>query len=84
MDSKRTKIGLTVLGLGALLQLCVGILHGARAEWFRFGLSLTGCIIMAIFFTGVLLVCKIDSRFNQLEKLIGSQPQSEKDEKAIE
>jgi len=32
------------------------------------------------FFTGILLVCKIDSRFNQLEKLIESKDKKPKDE----
>jgi len=75
---KTGKTVVTVLALGALIQLFAAIVHGARGEWFRFGLTLTGCVISTFFFVSVLLACKIESRFNQLEKLIKGKQQSEK------
>jgi len=72
-----------VLGLSALIQLCAAIIYGTRVEWFRFGLSLAGCVIMMTFFSAILVVCKIDSRFNQLEKTIRENLQEQKEEKVI-
>ena len=85
LDNKTKRLVITLLGLGGLIQLLAGIVHGIHAEWFRFGLSLTGCLITTIFFTGVFLAYKIDSRFNRLEKYIGQRYQNkEKEEKDME
>jgi len=46
---KEKKISYIVVGLAALIQLFAAILYGTRAEWFRFGLFLTGGVIMIIF-----------------------------------
>ena len=67
---KAKKIGCVVVGLAALIQLFAAILCGTRAEWFRFGLYLTGCVIAVVYFTGIILQLGIDIRFNHLEKLI--------------
>ena len=67
---KAKKIGCVVVGLGALIQSFAAIIYGIREEWFRLGLSLAGCIIMAVFFTGIIVQLSIDIRFHHLEKLI--------------
>ena len=67
---KAKKIGCVVAGLGALIQSFAAIIYGIREEWFRFGLSLAGCIIAAVFFTGIIVQLGIDIRFHHLEKLI--------------
>ena len=64
------KVGCVVAGLGALVQLVAAIVWGMRQEWFRFGLFLSGCIIMVVFFTGICIQLSIDIRFNQLEECI--------------
>jgi len=38
---------------------------------------------MMTFFSAILVVCKIDSRFNQLEKTIRENLQEQKEEKVI-
>ncbi|MHC4462707.1 MAG: hypothetical protein ACYS6W_15545 [Planctomycetota bacterium] len=67
---KAKKFGCVVVGLGALFQSYAAIIYGIREEWFRFGLLLSGCIIAAVFFTGIIVQLGIDIRFNHLEKLI--------------
>ena len=77
-DNRTKKIVVVMLVLGSLVQLYAAVLHGMRAEWFRFGLSLGGCLIATIAYTAILIAWKIDTRFNQLEELLRTERETEK------
>lgn len=70
---KAKKIGVVAVGLGGLTCFFASCISGAQEQWFKFGLYLAGCVVMAVFFTGIVLQLDIDARFNQLEKLIESK-----------
>jgi len=84
IDNKTKKIAVLVLVLGAMIELFAGILYGKREQWFMFGLSLTVCLMATIVYVAILLACKIDSHFNQLQRLLKDQHQMEKQEKVNE
>ncbi|HUV85412.1 MAG TPA: hypothetical protein VMV86_06870, partial [Methanosarcinales archaeon] len=79
---KEKWVAVTLLGLLAMIQLCGAVLYGKGGNWFMFGMSLGGSVVMTICFVGTALALKIDSSFNRLEKKLDGKDQNNKDKKA--
>ena len=82
MNRKEKWVAVTLLGLVAMIQLCGAVLYGKGGNWFMFGMSLGGSVVMTICFVGAALAIKIDSSFNRLEKKLDGKDQNNKDKKA--
>jgi len=78
MNGKEKWAGITMMGLLGIIQLCGAVLYGKDSNWFMFGLSLGGSIIMTIFFVTALLIFKIDSSFKRLEKKLDGKENDKK------
>jgi hypothetical protein len=74
---KAKKLGALVVFLLALIQFCFSIVYGRRQDWIMFSCCLATYVIMAVFFTGILLQLGMDSHFLRLEKLISEQKAEE-------
>jgi hypothetical protein len=77
---KAKKIGAILLVLLALFNFVTAVIYGTREQWVEFGCSLGACIIITVFFTGIIIQLGADMRFNQLERLIESKGDKPKDE----
>jgi len=83
MHRKEKWVAVTLLGLLAMIQLCGAVLYGKGGNWFMFGMSLGGSVVMSICFVGAALAFKIDSSFNRLEKKLDGKEQNNKDKKVV-
>jgi ABC-type polysaccharide/polyol phosphate export permease len=65
-----------LLFLSMLINLVTGIYYGLKDDLFRCVLCLIATVIFAVFFSGMLLVCKINTRFNKIEDLLSKMNQT--------
>jgi len=85
MKSKlKKKIGWSTILFSMCFFLSVAGVWGHRGDMIRFALFLTIALIAALHLVGMSMLMQLDERFDRLEKLLGKQSQSEKEEKNIE
>jgi len=78
-NCKIKNIIIIVFGVAVPTLLCSAIFYALGEQWFKFGLCLTGYLLVAICFAFLNLYFRIDASFNELKKLLRSHSDKEQE-----